>query len=183
MASKPRYSAAPAVSKSTYVIGAMRNSADFPLLPGPVRVYIDGSFIGKSAIDCVSENERFELYLGLEQRIKVTRDLDSKKSAVSRSGSRRRLVAAYTISVRNYLTKPVELEVTDQVPVSQDSSVKVKVLAIEPRTEVPDKGIITWPGELPAEGGAELRFEFLVDYPDDVELPNAAAMEKWILAE
>ena len=54
-----RYSACPAVSQSTYVIGVMRNQAGFPLLPGPVRVFLGGSFIGKSEMDFVAANERF----------------------------------------------------------------------------------------------------------------------------
>ena len=178
-----RYAAVPVVSRSTYVTGEMRNTGEFPFLPGEVKVYVDGSLIGKSKVACVAEGENFELYLGLEEQIKVTRDLDAQKSSTSRSGNRKRFIAAYRIEITNFLEAAAVVEVRDQVPVSQDNRIKVKVLGVEPRTGEADKGIITWTVDLAPGESKELRFEFRVDYPAGIYIGNAEALEKQIRAK
>jgi len=180
LAAARRYSAAPAVSRSTYVTGAMRNTGEFPFLPGPVEIYVAGSLIGKSKVDTVAEGEKFELYLGLEERIKVTREIDMKKSSTSRSGSSKRLRAGYVIKVQSFLIGAATVEVSDQVPVSQDNRVRVKLMGVEPKTSPPDKGIITWKVGLEPGASQELTFEFQMDYPAGVHFAYPAALEEEI---
>jgi len=180
LAAARRYSAAPAVSRSTYVTGAMRNTGEFPFLPGPVEIYVAGSLIGKSKVDTVAEGEKFELYLGLEERIKVTREIDMKKSSTSRSGSSKRLRAGYVIKVQSFLIGAATVEVSDQVPVSQDNRVRVKLMGVEPKTSPPDKGIITWKVALEPGASQELTFEFQMDYPAGVHFAYPAALEEEI---
>jgi uncharacterized protein (TIGR02231 family) len=175
-----RYYAAPAISKSTYVTGEIRNNAGFVFLPGEVKVYIDGNFMGKSAIDCVAQGEKFELYLGLEERIQVSRELDMKKSSTRSAGDRKRLQVTFVLEVKNYLKSPVNIEIRDQIPVSQDSAVKVKLIEIFPFVETIDKGIITWPLSLQPEETKQLRFEFQMEYPVNIYLKNALELERML---
>lgn len=176
-----RYSAAPAVSKSTYVTAKMRNKGKFPFLPGPVKVYVAGSLIGKSKIDCVAEEEKFELYLGLEERIKVTRELDTKKSSIAIFSRKKRLNVAYNIKVKNFLKGPATIEISDQIPVSQDATVKVKLLNTDPNPGKTEKGIITWPLRFDAGEAKTIHFEFQVEYPETVQLRRARQLEEQIL--
>jgi len=183
LAASRRYSAAPVASKSTYVTGEMRNTGTFPFLPGPVEIYVAGSLIGKSKIDTVAEGEKFELFLGLEERIKVTREIDMQKSSTSRSGASKRLRAAYVINVQSFLKMAATVEISDQVPVSQDSRVRVRLMGVEPKTSPPDKGIITWKVRIEPGASQGLTFEFQMDYPAGVHFAYPAALAEEIEAK
>lgn len=171
LAAAPRYSSAPAVSKSTYQTAQMRNTGPFPVLPGEVRIYTDGSFVAKSSLPFVAQNEKFELFLGLDERIKVTRELDYSKSSTASWSGKKRMSVAYQIEVKNYYDRAVTIDVSDQIPVSEDKQIAVKVEDITPGTDAMDKGILTWNLTLEPGETKTLRFAFRVDYP-----PSLAAM-------
>ncbi len=159
------YTAVPSISKSTYVLARLRNLSDFPLLPGKANIYINGSFIGKSDLDLVAKSEKFALFFGLEDRIKVTRELDARKSSTSSWRNKKRLEIAYVIIVKNFMDKPITVEVKDQIPVSQSDGVDIRMLELEPEAQKVEKGVITWPVTLENKGSAKLYFKFRVDYP------------------
>jgi len=158
----------------------MRNTANFPFLPGPVNVYRAGSLVGKSKLDSVAEGEKMELFLGLEERIKVTRKADKKRSSSTRFGDRKRLNVGYTIQISNYLDSAATVIVSDQVPVPREDSVKVKVIDVTPKTAKPERGIITWQVELAPKTTRDLKFEFQVDYPANANLGNASELERQV---
>lgn len=72
------------------------------------------------------------------------------------------------------------MEVSDQIPVSREDSVKVRLIDVDPKTDKPEKGIITWQVELPAESRKELSFEFQVEYPANADLQNASELVRQI---
>lgn len=175
---KRKYSAIPVVSKSTYVVSTMRNDSTFPFLPGVVEVYKAGNFIGKSNINFVAGQEKFELYMGLEERIKVSRKLDTKKSSPSFFGNKTNLKVGYNIKVQNYLEDKAIVSISDQIPVSQSDQIKVKLSTMEPKTEKLNKGIMTWDVELDPMEKKTLYFEFEIEYPENIYLDNAMELEK-----
>jgi|GEM_PF-6369478 len=173
-----KFTAVPAVSMSTYVATTMRNNSKFPFLPGVVKIYKGSNFIGKSKINFVAENEKFELYMGLEERIKVSRILNAKKSATNALGNKKILKVGYNIEVQNFLNEESIIEISDQVPVSQNDSIKVKITDIDPKIEKTEKGILKWNVVLKPMEKKILYFEFEIEYPSNIILDNADEIEK-----
>ncbi len=175
-----QFSAIPSISKNTYVTGTIINNSALPLLPGVVSVYKNGSFIGKSKINFVSEKEKFDMFMGLEERIRVTRTLDIKKSATSILGFKRLLKVGYIINLENFLNEQVTIDLSDQIPVSQNDSVKIRLTATEPKVDKNDKGILLWKVSLNPSEKKSLYFEFEVEYPKDYSLTNVKELERSI---
>lgn len=173
-----QYSSIPAVSKNTYIECALRNTGTFPLLPGEVKVYKSGNFIGKSKIDFVAVQEKFSLYTGLEERIKVSRILDTKKSSTSFTGSKRKMKLGYIIEINNFLKDPAEIAVSDQIPVSQSDDVRIKTTLIDPKVDKVDNGIINWKVTLNPMEKKTLYLEYEIEYPENVRLDNANEIQK-----
>lgn len=172
------YSAAPSLSKNTYVSGEIQNSSPTPFLPGAVRVYREGSFIGKSKFNFVAEGEFAEIYMGLEDRIKVTKTLDVKNSATTYFKNKKVLKLGYQIDVQNFLDRAIQIEIQDQIPVSQDQETKVKTLMLEPKPKSQDKGITIWDVSLQPQEKKSLNFEFQLEYPEGMKLINGMELEK-----
>ncbi|PPQ70045.1 hypothetical protein CVT26_013369 [Gymnopilus dilepis] len=114
----------------------VKNASEYSLLPGKASVYVDKSFISKSDIPLVSPEESFDCPLGLDPSIRVTYHPRTKK--VSESGFYSKSfnhTSIQRVTVHNTKTttleassKNVKLRVMDQVPVSEDSSISVKLV-------------------------------------------------------
>jgi uncharacterized protein (TIGR02231 family) len=175
-----KFSSAPAISKSTYVSGSIKNTSNKPILPGVISVYRNGNFIGKSKIGFISDKEKFDLFMGLEDRIKVTRDIDVKKSMTTITGNTSRMKIGYTIELQNFTSESVVIDVSDQIPVSQNSSIKVRMNTNDPKPDRIDKGVLTWKVSMAANEKKTIYFEFEMEYPTEANLNNFKELKKQI---
>jgi uncharacterized protein (TIGR02231 family) len=173
-----RYSAIPSLSKNTYVSCMMKNTSNIPLLPGVAEIYKEGSYIGKSNIAFVASLEKFDLYMGLEERIKVVRNLDIKKSSTSFMGNKKIMRIGFNIALENYIDEEIKLMVQDQIPVSENDAIKIKVITINPQIDKNDKGIITWNINLSPQEKKNLYFEFEIEYEKSITLKNFKEIER-----
>jgi uncharacterized protein (TIGR02231 family) len=178
LAARKRFTSVPSVSLSTYVSGIMTNVSAFPLLPGIVEIYKEGSFTGKSKLGFVASQEKMELTMGLEERIKVTRSLDIKKSSTTVFGNRKVMKIGFNIEVQNFLDTPVSILVSDQLPVPENDTIKVKNVNITPQQTRIEKGIISWDLPLNPQEKKNIYFEFEVEYPRDTSVRNIRELEK-----
>ena len=115
--------------------------------------------------------------MGLEDRIKVTRTLDSKNSATTYFKNKKILKIGYQIDVQNFLDHAIQIEIQDQLPVSQDQEVKIKQLSIEPKPTSQEKGICIWNISLQPKEKQSTTFEFQMEYPEGMKLSNGMELE------
>jgi len=85
----PKLVAVPEVSLNAVRTAEIVNTASQPVLPGKVALFVDNAFVGTSELSFVAPGETFSAYLGVEDRVKISRTLDRKRSKLER-GSRRR---------------------------------------------------------------------------------------------
>ena len=91
---------------------------------------MDGSFIAKSNIPAVSPGENFDCALGLDPAIRITYHPVSRKSAQTGFVSKTS-VNSYSQRIFVHNTKSItikDLRIVDQVPVSADESITVKLI-------------------------------------------------------
>ncbi|KAI0695488.1 hypothetical protein C8T65DRAFT_44921 [Cerioporus squamosus] len=67
-----RYVCVPRKNTSAFIEGMIKNTSEYELLPGPVRVFMDDSFVTKTSFDLISVNESFDCVLGVDTAIRVT---------------------------------------------------------------------------------------------------------------
>ncbi|KAH9480090.1 Protein F37C4.5 [Psilocybe cubensis] len=121
----------------------IKNASEYTLLAGSASVYVDGSFISKSDVPLVSPEEKFECPLGLDPSIRVTYHPRTKK--VSQSGfytkssnhtfTQRITVHNTKASASGIGSGNLNIKVIDQVPISEDSVITVKL--VQPALVVP----------------------------------------------
>ncbi|KAJ2918730.1 hypothetical protein MD484_g1671, partial [Candolleomyces efflorescens] len=120
----------------------IKNASEYTLLPGLANVYVDGSFISRSTIPGVSPEERFECALGLDPAIRIIYHPLSKKNSQTGLLSKSD-VKLYTQRITVHNTKPTLVEtikIIDQIPVSEDSIINVKLLS--PALQLPSSNAI-----------------------------------------
>lgn len=162
---------APKVEAHVYRRAKVQNTSPAILLPGKGSLFYGDTFIGTTAVPETPPQAEFELYLGVDEQLKVERELTER--TVEKGGlvgQVRRLQAAYRIIVYSYRAERVPLTVLDQLPVSRHESVKVKLLRGDPPVEPGEMGELRW--ELSVAAGEErpIEFAFQVDMPLEGEV-------------
>ena len=146
------------------------NSAPFPLLPGEVDLFRSGAYLGRVPLERVAEGARFHLSFGLEEGVKVKRivvEEIARDEGLFKSS--RRFRYAYRFEVENHLPRPEQIELAEQVPVSELSDVEV---GLEEKTtpgftrDLAD-GVLTWKLSLGAGEKRTLQLAFHIDVPQD----------------
>ena len=147
----------------------MENTSGQSLLPGKVALYQDGAFVGLTDIDFVAQGERFPLYLGVADNIKLTRVLDRKQSSLVRRQVSK-MVVTFVVTAENLQGAPTSLTLADRIPVSEDKEIKVSNVKIAPAGDPDSQGILRWDLELKPKEKKEFRISYQVEYPPQLIL-------------
>ncbi|KAJ6588623.1 hypothetical protein B0H19DRAFT_923139 [Mycena capillaripes] len=122
--------AVPKREAKTHLTAHITNASEYTLLSGTASVYVDGSFIARSAVPTVSPQESFDCPLGLDPSIRITYHPIIKK--ISQSGFYKKSAThgfVQRITLHNTKSVAVErLRIVDQIPASRNAQIKVKLV-------------------------------------------------------
>jgi len=165
------YLTVPRLAQEAYLRATIANTSEFTLLPGEVSIFHGTEFVGKTQIETVAPTEEFEVQLGVDERVRVERELVKREVSKKVIGSTRRILFSYRITLNNLRTAPTKLTVSDQIPLAKHESIKVKLEnAAPPATKQSDLNILDWELELTPGEKREIAFSFSVEHPRDMEI-------------
>ncbi|HEV2784174.1 MAG TPA: DUF4139 domain-containing protein, partial [Actinophytocola sp.] len=154
-----------------YLRATAVNTSEHTLRPGPAAIFHDTEFVGTTALEPWAPGEEVELALGVDDRVRVERELIRRTAGKAVLGGTRRHEAAYKITIGNYGPRPARITVIDQIPVSTDDAITVRDVQCEPKpAEQTDLGEVTWKLELAPNKTTELTMSFRVDVAKGVQL-------------
>ncbi|MGB9764576.1 MAG: mucoidy inhibitor MuiA family protein [Candidatus Saccharicenans sp.] len=166
------YLSIPKLQELVFLRAGFKNTMSFPLLPGLTDLFIGQDFVGSMNLDFVGSGEEFKLFFGEDNEIKVKRELVKKeKSGPGFLGKTQKVNLSYKITLENLRHRPVEVELVDQIPVSQNAKIEIKDIKINPSPEKQEKnGIITWKIKLDPGKKQEFILSFSVEYPEGTQV-------------
>lgn len=170
---RPEYLAVPRVAEQV-VLQAKVSGWQGLQLPPRASVYHDGALVGQTDLEDRAFNDSLEVALGTDPQLVVGRaKLEDYSSNVPLS-DKRRVKLTYELNVQNRHPETVRLRLLDEVPVSEEKEISVKVLDDSGAEHDERTGKLTWLLTLPPGASQRLRFSFQVDYPKDkkVEIIN-----------
>ncbi len=167
LAAVPRIVAAPATSLNAARAVDLVNTGKQALLPGNVALFQDSAFLGKTEIDFTAGGEKFSVFMGVADQVKLSRVLDRQNSFLKR-GSRNKMQVALDIGVENLSEVDVTVELSDRIPVSESRDIEVYRVKIQPEAEPDTKGLVTWKVSLTQKESKTCRLEYTVEYPPAV---------------
>lgn len=165
------YITAPVRSPDTHLRATVVNTSTHTLLPGRAAVFHGGDFVGTAALEIWAPGEEVELALGVDDRVRVERELVRRTATKVTLGSTRRREVEYRTKVSNHTPRPARVTVLDQLPVSRDDQITVRDVRVDPEpAERTDLGVVTWKLELAAGETREVHLGFRVELAKGVEL-------------
>jgi uncharacterized protein (TIGR02231 family) len=165
------YLAIPKLVNFAYLQATITNPADgVTLLPGTANIFRDRVFIGKTKLNNIVPGETFKLDLGVEEQLKIERDLVERQVDKKFIGDRKKIVYAYRLKITNLLEQNSLLELRERLPVSKSEKIKVRLDRANPKIEPQEMGILEWKLSLVSQEKAEVYYQFTVEYASDLTI-------------
>ena len=170
-----RHSCVPKLSPNVYLKAQAVNASDYPFLPGPTAVFLDGAYVAAASMDLVPAGQEFVTFLGVDQTVKVERRVLARREEVTGVFGKKthRTVHDLLFKVTNGKQADIDLAVGDQLPLSNHDA--IKVVLEEPRYEkdtealkLNEQKFLEWRLRLGAGDKLDLPFRFDVERPEDV---------------
>ena len=167
----------PKITPKAYLFARANYNGSAPLLSGPVSVFRDGAFIGKTQIKLLRPDEEFKLSFGVDDKVRVKYRLATgERSNEGIIRNKKRVEKQYMTTINNYHARPIEVSVMDQLPVPQDERIKVELLrdSTEPTDRDPEGklGVVTWMHTYAPNEERVIQFGYAVSYPKDETVPG-----------
>lgn len=122
---------------SAFVNAKLVNSSQLPLLPGPLSVFFNNSFVSTCQLKLVLPGDEFRCFLGVDPAVKV----EYKRANLSNEQygfMTKKSLSTHeqTISLRNAkANRNVQLTVREPVPKSMDENVKIVLIAPDAKAQ------------------------------------------------
>jgi uncharacterized protein (TIGR02231 family) len=140
------------------------------LLPGQANIFRENRFVGTVDFENISPGQEFKINLGIDEGLKIERDLVERDVDKRFLGGQRRTTYAYRLKITNLLAQQTTLRLSEQIPVSRHEHIKVRLAKSNPATQVDKMGIIEWDLTLQPQAKQELYYQFVVESPPDFRI-------------
>jgi len=152
---------APAVDPAAHLRATIVNTGGHALLAGPLSAFVDGDFVGSTHVDTTAPGAELELYLGVDDRVAVERELMERTPHRALLGGKVSAVERWRIEVHNGRPAPVRLVVRERVPVSRHPDVQVVDVDVKPEPAERDElGRLEWTASVEPNGTWEANVRF-----------------------
>lgn len=165
------YITAPVRSADVHLRATVVNSSTHTMPAGRAAVFHQADFVGSTGLPLWAPGEEVELALGLDDRIRVERELVRRTATKATLGSTRRREVEYETKIENHTPRAARITVLDQLPVARDHEITVKPITASPEpSETTDLGVITWKLDLPPGEQTTVKLAFRVETSKSVDL-------------
>lgn len=116
------------MSEDVFLYAQINAWENLDLLAGSTNLFVDNTYIGQSYIDPENIKDTLEISFGLEPDVIVKREVIKEYHKLNFSKQKSKQTIGWKIGVKNNKGRKVELVVQDQIPLSKDEKIKVKLL-------------------------------------------------------
>ncbi|EPL9568265.1 DUF4139 domain-containing protein [Providencia rettgeri] len=165
---KYQYTATPKLAEDVFLQANIDNWQALNLLNGNVNIYYGNTYIGNFQIDTNQLSDTLFIPFGIDKNIQISRESNEKmKKKPSFIGSTIEQKEGYLIKAKNMYSKPINLTIIDQLPVSQDSEIKVSEIDNKQAVVNKTTGELTWKVAIEPNQQIEIPFNYTLSYPKD----------------
>jgi len=172
------YSAYPKLSPYAYLVSRVTNAKDQQLLGGRVNIFLEGDFVGQGNIKTTGPDEEFDLYLGVDENVKIKREQLEKKVddvfIANIPSPNRKITYKFKMTVENYKNKKIKVSLFEAMPISENEKIRVNIINVSLAPKDKDwknkKGIWRWEIELEPKAKQEIFYTCSVECPRDMNI-------------
>jgi uncharacterized protein (TIGR02231 family) len=166
------YAAVPQTREAAFLRGTLTNSLAYPLLPGGADLFIGQDFVGTMVLPLTASGEEIRVFFGEDGQIKVkSEQIKREKIAAGFLSKTEKLHLVQRITVQNLRQTAVSIDVSDRLPVSQNSKIEVTNISLLPAPAKKEtNGLLSWTLSLAPQEKKEISLEYTIEYPKDARI-------------
>ncbi|MCU7615777.1 DUF4139 domain-containing protein [Chryseobacterium sp. PBS4-4] len=165
-----KYHTVPKLNSQVFLMAFVKNWQNLNLISGEANIYFEDNYIGKTNITSTYVKEEFPISLGVDERIVVKIIKLEDKTSQKTLNSNKWETESYEITVRNNTKENIELEILDQLPISENSKITVKSLEIGNGIYDDKTGSILWNRKINSGASDKINFSYEVKYPKEMQI-------------
>ena len=176
---RPEYLAVPRVSEHAILQTKVSGWQGLPLAE-EAAVYRQGMYVGRTELDTKAYNDSLAVALGHDDLLVIGRAKLADQSADVPLSDKRRVRLTYELNVRNRHPETIRLRLLDEIPISEEAKISVRLLEASGAQLDARTGMLTWLLTVPAGASQKVQFSFQVEYPKDksVDLINRVQVSR-----
>lgn len=159
------YESTPKADVGAYLIATLTDWEKYHLMEGEANLYFKNTFIGKTIINPVYLHDTLELSLGRDPDIVIKRIKEEEFTKKTFLGTNTIVEKSFKISIRNKKQYPVQVLITDQIPVSVNEAIIVSPSQLSGGILTESSGLIKWRMNIDKEQTKDLILNYSVKYP------------------
>ncbi|KXH76656.1 MAG: hypothetical protein AM326_06835 [Candidatus Thorarchaeota archaeon SMTZ-45] len=144
---------------------------DSVILPGKMKVFSEGDYIGETSITQISPREEFKIGTRVAYDVKAEKKLverEMEKAGVLRGKLRRSY--RYKLEIQNFSKRKIEIEVLDRVPHSLSTEIEVKIDWVKLAAKKHELGVIEWYKEIEPDEKTSIQYNYEVEWEKGVTI-------------
>ncbi|WP_102978397.1 DUF4139 domain-containing protein [Chryseobacterium scophthalmum] len=165
-----KYHTVPKLNNQVFLMAFVKNWQNLNLISGEANIYFEDNYIGKTNITSNYVKDEFPISLGIDERIVAKRIKIEDKTAQKPFNSNKWETESYEISIRNNTKESIELEILDQIPLSENQKITVKTLNIGDGDLDTKTGSILWNRKINSGASEKINFSYEVKYPKEMQI-------------
>ncbi len=169
---KYMYHAVPKLSTNAFLLAKVKDWGKYNLENGEANIFFEGAYIGKTYINSQVTTDTLLISMGRDNGIQVTRKPIKEYQSSKFIGSNKKETFGYDILVKNKKTIPIEIEILDQIPVSQNKLISVELLENSNANYDKEIGKLLWKLKLQPQETVKKRLVYSVKYPKKESVTN-----------
>jgi uncharacterized protein (TIGR02231 family) len=168
----------PKVEKDAFLLARITGWEDLDLIEGPANVYFAGTFVGQSYVNPKSVNDTLDLSFGRDSKVIVTRTKIKDFNNERIMGNNRKMVYSYEMVIKNNRKSAVNIDLEDQLPISQNSEIIVDAVELSKGLVNKDDGKVSWKFLIPPGESQKVIYTYTIKYPKNRTVDTEKTLKK-----
>ena len=165
-----KYHTVPKVSNQAYLLAFIGNWQSLNLVSGVANIFFEDNYIGKTNIESNYLKDKFPISLGVDERIVVKKVKQEDKTNSKFLNTNKWENESYVINVRNNTKEAIDIEILDQIPISENSKISVKALSFDNGEYDEKTGSLLWNKKIASGATEKISLSYEVKYPKDMQV-------------
>lgn len=164
------YHAVPSLDKAAYLLAKITDWSKLNLLEGTANIFFENTYIGQTYINPFITADTMALSFGRDDRVFLKREKNIQESSTTNTLGVKKHIIVYDITVRNTKNKAIELDILDQIPLSNNKDIVVELLEKDGAEYVENLGKLTWKLKINPNETKTLKFKYSIKHPKNLNV-------------
>ena len=164
------YVSAPKLDADAFLTARLTGWENLSLTPGEANVYFDGAYVGGTWINPNETNDTLVVSLGRDKRINIKREKLKELSSNKLFGGNKERAFVYELTIKNSKSEAITIVVEDQIPVTQDKEIDIKVNELSGGDLEASTGFVNWKITLQPGETVKKKLGFTVKHPKEKQV-------------